>query len=58
MTTQEKIEQAVLDARQFPNPTIEYNFDDYVDALWFEDIPAVQNPKAPKNSAKVIYKLS
>jgi hypothetical protein len=58
MTTKEKIEQAVLEAGQFPNATIEYNFDEDVDTLWFNGAKASYNPMVAKNSAKVIYKYS
>lgn len=60
MTTQNegKIESAVEDAKQFPNPTIEYNFDEDIDKRYFGDIKAIENKNMERNSAKVIYKLS
>lgn len=58
MTAKEKIEKAVADASAFPNPTIEYNFDEEIDESWFAGIKAVKNPMAGKNMAKVIYKYS
>lgn len=52
-----KIKKAVQDAGAYPDPTIEYNFDENINIDLFEDINAVENKKMERNSAKVIYKL-
>lgn len=57
MNNEEIIKKAVEESKAFPNPTIEYNFDDEVDIKLFEGVKAVKNPMAGKNIAKVIYKM-
>lgn len=52
-----KIKKAVQDARAYPDPTIEYSFEEDVNIDLFENINAVENKKMQKNSAKIIYKL-
>ena len=53
-----KIKQAVEDAKTYPNPVIEYNFDEEVDSELFGDIRVVENKQMERNNAKIIYKLS
>lgn len=43
MTTQEKINKAVMEARRFPNAKIEHNFEFYKDATDFNGVKAVYN---------------
>lgn len=58
MTTKEKIKQAVEESKAYPNPIIEYNFDEEVDIELFEGVTAIVNKQVARNSAKVIYKLT
>jgi len=58
----EKIRIAVEQSKAFPNPTIEYNFEELpkhkeVKKDSFFGVRAVYNKMVEKNTAKVIFKL-
>lgn len=53
-----KIKQAVQEAKKYPNPIIEYNFDEKISLKLFENVNIIENKSMTKNSAKVIYKLT
>ena len=57
ITNEIKIRKAVEDSKEFPNPTIEYNFEEKVDMKLFKGVNAVENKSMEKNSAKIIYKF-
>ena len=56
MTTQEKIQKAVSEAKRFPNATIEHSFELYHDVDNFDGIKAVYNKNVKNdNGFQVIY---
>jgi hypothetical protein len=62
-TNQEKINQCILDAQGYfnqdvPRVTIEYNFEEEPEEVWFQGFPHRFNEKCEKNSAKFTYGLS
>lgn len=56
-TPQEKIEQAVAEARVYPSALVEYYFDTPVDEAWFDGYPHRENKEMTLNTAKFIYKM-
>jgi len=63
MTEEKKLEiiQAAIEkAKNYKNPTIEYNFDELpkskgITETSFDGVPSKYNKNAPKNSANVIW---
>ena len=56
-TNEEAIALAVEQSNRFPNPTIEYNFEEEVDLKLFKGVKAIENKMAKKDSANVIYRM-
>jgi len=61
MTNIELINRAVEESKVFPDPVIEYNFDELpkakgINKISFYGVKAVFNPRKKHNTANVIYK--
>jgi len=60
MTKKELIEKLVNESKNFPNPTIEYNFDLEEEGLSNNDFQGVKHlfsPRTQKGQANLTYKL-
>lgn len=53
MTTQQKVERAISEAKKFPNAKIEYNLEGITDKD-FKGVPATFNPKVDKEAGAVV----